>query len=130
MTLTTRILLLVLLALAPALAIQGYNEYALRASRDAAIQVDALATARGVGQTLAQIAEGVRQSLEFISEDPTVKARDAVGCTAYLRRAAARMPSVLAFSLSAPDGRVVCNSRGAAPGSYGMGERDYHREAV
>ena len=130
MSLTTRILLLVLLALAPALAIQGYNEYALRASRDAAIRVDALATARGVGQTLAQLAEGVRQALEFASEEASVKALDPVACTGYLRRAAARMPSVLAFALAAPDGRVICNSRGAVPGSYGMGERDYHREAV
>lgn len=130
MTLTTRILLLVLLALAPALAIQGYNEYALRGSRDAAIHVDALATARGVGQTLAQLADGIHQALDFVSEDPSIKARDAVGCTAYLRRAAARMPNVLAFALAEPDGRVVCNSRGASPGAYSMVERDYHREAV
>ncbi len=130
MTLTTRILLLVLLALAPALAIQGYNEYALRGSRDAAIRVDALATARGVGQTLAQLADGIHQALDFASEDPSEKARDPVACTAYLRRAAARMPSVLVFALAEPDGRVVCNSRGAAPGSYDMAEREYHREAV
>ena len=130
MSLTTRILLLVLLALAPALAIQGYNEYALRGSRDAAIRVDAFATARGVGQTLAQLADGIHQALEFASEDPSVRARDPVACTAYLRRAAARMPSVLAFALAAPDGRVICNSRGAAPGSYGMGDRGYHHDAM
>jgi two-component sensor histidine kinase len=130
MSLTSRILLLVLLALAPALAIQGYNEYALRSSRDAAIRVDALATGRGVAETLGQVTDGIHQALEFAAEDLSVKARDPVACTAYLRRAAARMPSVIAFALATPDGRVVCNSRGAAPGAYTMAGRDYHRLAL
>ncbi|WP_313900756.1 hypothetical protein [Methylobacterium sp. J-077] len=50
LSLTTRILLLVLLALTPALVIQGYNEVALRTSRDAAVRADALATVRGAAR--------------------------------------------------------------------------------
>ena len=130
MSLTTRILLLVLLALVPALAIQGYNEYALRRFRDAAIRADALATARSVAQTLAQVSDAVHQALDFASEDAAIEARDPAGCTAYLRRAAERMPNVLVLALAEADGRVVCNSRGAAAGSYTMAARDYHRLAL
>ena len=50
MSLTTRIVLLVLLALVPALAIQGYNEYALRASRYEAVQADALGDGARAGR--------------------------------------------------------------------------------
>ncbi|WP_244475002.1 hypothetical protein [Methylobacterium sp. Leaf99] len=69
MSLTTRILLLVLLALAPALAIQGYNEHALRASRDDAVRADTMATARTVAEDLAQVAETLRQALNFVAQD-------------------------------------------------------------
>ena len=130
MSLTTRILLLVLLALAPALAIQGYNEVALRASRDAAVRADAVATARAVAEDFSQVAEEMRQALDLISEDPSVRARDPAGCTDYLRRADKRLPHVLVIALTAPDGAVICNSAGSAPGSYSNGQRAYHRRTI
>ena len=52
MSLTSRVLLLVLLVL----AIHGYDEYALRSSRDAALRIDTSATARNVAADLAQVA--------------------------------------------------------------------------
>ena len=130
MSLTTRILLLVLLALVPALAIQGYNEVALRASRNEAVRADAIATARAVAEDFSQIAEEMRQALDLISEDPSVRAQDPAGCTAYLRRADKRLPHVLVITLTAPDGTVICNSAGSAPGSYSNGQRAYHRRAI
>ena len=130
MTLTTRILLLVLLALAPALAIQGYNEYALRASRDEVVRADTMATARTVAEDLAQIAENVRQALNFVAQDQTVRAMEPTGCTEYLRRAAHDIPHIAILALTRPDGTIVCNSAGSAMASYAVPERAYHRRAV
>ena len=130
MTLTTRILLLVILALAPALAIQGYNEVSLRASRDEAVRTDAIATAQVVAEDFAQFADAMRQALDLVSEDPSVRAKDPAACTAYLRRADKRLPHVIIIALTAPDGTVICNSAGSAPGSYSNGQRAYHRRAV
>ncbi|SDM89259.1 Two-component sensor histidine kinase, contains HisKA and HATPase domains [Methylobacterium phyllostachyos] len=130
MSLTTRILLLVMLALAPAFAIQGYNEYALRSSRDEAVRADTLATARAVADDLSQVAEVARQALDFVARDPAVRAMDPVGCTAYLRDVARDNPQLAIFSLSRPDGAVVCNSLGSAPGSYGVADRLYHRRVL
>ena len=130
MSLTSRILLLVLLALAPALIIQGYNEYALRTSRDEAVRADTMATARAVADDLARVAEGARQALDFVARDPTVRALDPVGCGAYLRDAIGDNPQYVTFSLTRPDGAVVCNSLGSAPGSYTVAERVYHRRVM
>ncbi|MDP4022935.1 HWE histidine kinase domain-containing protein [Methylobacterium sp. NEAU 140] len=130
MSLTTRILLLVLLALAPALVIQGYNEVALRKSRDEAVRADALATARAVAGDFAGLVDSMRQALDLVSEDPSVRARDPAACTAYLRRADARLPHVIVLALTEPDGTVICDSAGSAPGSHTNGDRAYHRRAV
>ncbi len=48
----------------PALAIQGYNEVALRASRDAAVRAEARAIARDVAEDFAQISERMQQALD------------------------------------------------------------------
>ncbi|XYD11831.1 HWE histidine kinase domain-containing protein (plasmid) [Methylobacterium sp. NMS12] len=130
MSLTTRILLLVLLALAPALAIQGYNEYALRTSRDEAVRADTMATARAVADDFAQVAEGARQALDFVARDPAIGVLDPTGCAAYLRDVARDNPQLAIFSLTKPDGTVVCNSLGSAPGSYTVAERTYHRRVM
>lgn len=130
MSLTTRILLLILLALAPALAIQGYNEVALRASRNAALRADALASARGVAEDFAQIAERMRQALDLISGDPSVQARDASACGAYLKRSAARLPHILLLALTDPDGTLVCDSAGSSPGGPAGGAHADHRRAL
>ncbi|GJD75329.1 sensor histidine kinase [Methylobacterium goesingense] len=130
MSLTYRILLLVLLALAPALAIQGYNEYALRASRDAVIRADTMATARTVAEDVEQVAENVRQALDYVAQDPSVRSLDSSGCTEYLRRAAANSAHLALVALTRPDGTVVCNSVGSAPGAYTNAERAYHRRAI
>ena len=130
MSLTTRILLLVLLALAPTLAIQGYNEHALRTSRDEAVRADTMATARTVAEDLAQVAESARQALNFVAQDPAVRAMEPTGCTEYLRRAVRDNPHLAVLALTRPDGTVVCNSLGSAAGSYAVPERVYQRRAV
>ncbi|MFB0491186.1 two-component sensor histidine kinase [Methylobacterium sp. OAE515] len=130
MSLTTRILLLVLLALAPALAIQGYNEVALRASRNAALRADALASARAVAEDFAQIAERMRQALDLIAGDPSVQARDPSACGASLKRSAARLPHILLLALTDPDGSPVCDSAGSGPGAAAGGVRADLRRAL
>ncbi|MDO9426818.1 MAG: HWE histidine kinase domain-containing protein [Methylobacterium sp.] len=130
MSLTTRILLLVLLALAPALAIQGYNEHALRASRDDAVRADTMATARTVAEDLAQVAETLRQALNFVAQDASIRALEPAGCTEYLRRAVLDNPHLAVLALTRPDGTVVCNSVGSAAGAYAVPDRAYQRRAV
>jgi hypothetical protein len=118
MSLTTRIVLLVLLALAPALAIQGWNEYALRIARDETVRADTMATARAVADDLEQVADEVRRSLNLVARDPRILALDPAACGDYLRGAATELPHLNLLGLTRPDGAVVCNSIGSSPGAY------------
>ena len=128
--LTRRILALVLLALAPALAIQGYNEYALRTSRDAAVRADALGAARTVAADLAQLAQSLHQVLDLVAAESAVRAKEPVACTSYLREIIDRLPQLSLISVAEPDGQVICDSRGSAPGSYSNAERAYHKRVL
>jgi len=129
-SLTTRILLLVLLALAPALAIQGYNERALRASRDETVRADTMATARVVADDIAQVAEAVRQSLDLVALAPPVRALDPAGCAAYLRDAVRGKPHLTVITLARPDGTVVCNSVAPVREGRAAPDRAYHARAL
>ncbi|KMO22419.1 sensor histidine kinase [Methylobacterium platani] len=128
--LTQRILALVALALTPALAIQGYNEYALRTSRDAAVRADALGTARTVAADLEQLAQSLRQVLDLVGTEDAVRRKDAGACTAYLGAIIERLPQLSLLSVAEPDGRVVCDSRGSSPGLYSNAERAYHKRVL
>ncbi|MFK5600539.1 sensor histidine kinase [Methylobacterium sp. HMF5984] len=128
--LTRRILALVALALMPALAIQGYNEYALRASRDAAVRVDALGSARAAATDLVQLAQSLQQVLDLAAVDGSVRGKDSAACTAYLGLISERLPQLSLLSLAEPDGRVVCDSRGSPPGAYSNAERAYHKRVL
>ena len=128
--LTRRILALVLLALAPALAIQGYNEYALRASRDAAVRADALGAARAVAADLAQLAQSLHQVLDLVAAESAVRAKEPGACTSYLREIIDRLPQLSLISVAEPNGQVICDSRGSAPGAYSNAERAYHKRVL
>ena len=67
MSLTKRIVGLVVLALTPALAVQGYNEYALRTARAEAVRNEAMRAARNVAADLGQFGRGARQVLGILA---------------------------------------------------------------
>lgn len=59
-----------LLALVPAIAIQGYNEYDLRAARDLAVRAHTMATARTVAEDYRATALSLRaHPLAFLRAD-------------------------------------------------------------
>ncbi|GJD52503.1 hypothetical protein OPKNFCMD_5269 [Methylobacterium crusticola] len=125
MLLTARLIALVALALAPALVIQGYNEYALRSAREATVRADAIRQARAAAEDLEQIGDSVRQALGFVSQEEVVRQKDRQGCRAYLAEATAQLPGVILLAVTEPDGSVVCNSLGSAPDKSAYGERAY-----
>jgi two-component sensor histidine kinase len=126
-TLTGRILLLVLLALAPAVAVQVYNEQALRASRTDAVRAAALRGAQGIA---ADFADGARQTLDILAEEPAVRNRDAPACSAFLGAVAERISGSRIIVVTDRAGSLVCNSRGAAPGAYSLADRGYFQRAM
>lgn len=130
MSLTKRIVGLVSLALLPALAIQGYNEYALRAARGDAVRGEAIRTARGVAADLGQFGRGTRQVLGVLAEVPEIRAKDPAPCTAYLKTLLGKVPGAFFFGVADAEGGIVCNNLGSAPGAYTLADRRYFQDAM
>lgn len=130
MSLSKRIVGLVGLALVPALAIQGYNEYALRAARGQAVRAEAMRTARGAAAELGQFIRGARQILGILAEVPEIRGKSPQACTNYLRTVVDKMPGSFFFGLAGADGNIVCNTLGSSPGAYSVADRSYFKEAM
>jgi len=110
-TLLLRLFVLVAVALLPAIAIQSYNEFDLRRSRQMEVQEQALGLAKLAAAEQQQIVQGIRQALIALSELPAIKAKDAQGCKAYLSRIKERYPEFISFIVVDPNGSSFCDSR-------------------
>ena len=80
----SRLFVLVAVALLPAIAIQAYNELDVRRAREIEVQNQALSLAKLAAAEQQQIVQGIRQVLIALSELPSIKARDRLGCNTYL----------------------------------------------
>ncbi|GJE17352.1 sensor histidine kinase [Methylobacterium marchantiae] len=130
MTLTSRIVALVLLALVPAIAVQSFNEHALRSAREDAVTASALRNARAVSEDLAQFAGGMRQLLDILAEAPFIRDQEAAGCTSFLRSIIGKLSGATILIVADAEGSLVCNSRGMERGAYSMADRTYFRKAM
>ncbi len=130
MTLAARLVLLVVLALLPPLAIQAWSGLEQRREREAALRAEAVAQTRALQVDVVRVAEGVRQLLVALAEMPTIRAGDAAGCTAYLQTVARQYPAYSLLVVNDAQGLVLCSSAGAAPGEYDNAARAYHQRAM
>src|SRR5215475_6618169 len=109
-TLLLRLFLLVAVALLPAIAVQFYNEFDLRRSRQMEVQEHVQGLANLAAAEQQQIIQGIRQTLITVSELPAIKAKDADGCEAYLSRIKERYPEFIRFIVVDLDGSSFCDS--------------------
>jgi signal transduction histidine kinase len=111
-TLVRRLFVLVAVALLPAIAIQVYNEFDLRRTRQIEVQTQALNLAELAAAEQQQIIEGIHQLLVALSELPPIKAKDGVGCDAYLMGMMQRFPAFLTILASDVNGEIFCGKKG------------------
>src|SRR4051794_35387178 len=67
-SLTMRLIILVLIAIFPAIVIQGYNEYELRKAREADIRAQVVQITKQFGEEIGELREGARQLLLALSQ--------------------------------------------------------------
>lgn len=109
MTLLSRLLVLVFVALLPAIAIQAYNEFDLRRSRQIEVQNHAVNLADLAAAEQRQTIQGIRQVLIVLSQLPSIKARDALACNAYLGAVKQRFPAFLTLVVTDLNGQTFCD---------------------
>jgi signal transduction histidine kinase len=109
-TLLFHLFVLVAVSLLPAIAIQAYNEFDLRRSRQVEVQEQALSLAKLAAAEQQQIVRGIRDVLIALSEFPAIKAKDVEACNAYLAGMKQRFPAFLTFLVTDLNGDPFCES--------------------
>lgn len=116
LSLTGRMCLLVLIAVLPALGIQAYNEYDLRAARSDEIRQRVVQITKQFGAEMGELREGARQLLVTLSQLPAVKHKETPLCDALLASAKSKFNNYVMLGAADADGKIFCSS---APLSYG-----------
>lgn len=129
MNVTNRLFLLVAVALLPAIAIQAYNEFDLRRSREREVRELALRQARLAASEMSQILDGVRSLLTAVAEVPAVRSFDAPTCSAYLADLQPKVPHLTTIAALDLAGRIRCR-QAEAPATLRLADRPYFRDAL
>jgi two-component sensor histidine kinase len=116
-------------ALAPVVAILGYNEYAMRQERSEEVRANAAQAARQASSEVERIIEGLRSLLVAVSSMPSVRHLDASVCNEALKSLADSVPNIRTLFVLRPDGSPVCGSAEMPAGSN-FGDRDYFKQAL
>jgi hypothetical protein len=109
MTLMARLYLLVFLAVAPAVALLFYNDWAERAQRQANAEAQALRYARLLSGEMERLFEGVRAQLNAVTAAPTVQNFRAPECGQYLTRLEGSNPATTSVSVYDLKGDRQCS---------------------
>ena len=117
MNLTVRLLLLVAVAILPALLIEAYNEYALRRTREAEVQSQAVRLGEQAAAELRQVIEGVQRVAVILAQVPLIGeaalgATPPEACSALLVRLRQEYPGQLSLGIANREGQLVCTTRG------------------
>src|SRR5437667_827468 len=109
-SLTLRLIMLVLIAICPAIMIQGYNEYELRKAREADIRAQVVQITKQFGEEIGELREGARQLLLALAQLTPVKLRESEGCNALFGTLASQYANYGVLAAADTDGRIFCSS--------------------
>jgi signal transduction histidine kinase len=128
-SLRIRLLLIVAVALAPALAFQAWIEADAARLRERLVEEQAMRLVRLVLAQEQRIFDGAEQTLNAIASSPAVQNHDAEACQQMLVRLLAQVPRYNNAAVSGPDGKLLCAAVGTDL-SPGVGDREYFRRAL
>jgi signal transduction histidine kinase len=112
--LTSRLFLLVLIAVLPAIGIQAYNEFDLRRSREADIRERVIQITRQFGEEMGELREGAKQLLLVLSQLPAAQSSHNGECSKLFASLRKKFPNYSLLGAADIDGNVFCASRGIA----------------
>lgn len=110
MTLRGRLFLLILLAVAPTIAIEAYNQVELRGTRQGEIRQEALRLMRLVAAEQERIDEGTRQLLVGFSEGEEIHSEDWARCSEAAKLVLARVEGYANMGIATAGGDLLCSA--------------------
>ena len=108
--LTGRLLLLVILAVVPALVIQAWNEYDQRIAHEDDIRQHVIEITKQFGEEIGVLREGARQLLLVLAESKPVKSQQSDLCSALFSQLKSRFANYSLLGAADTAGRVFCAS--------------------
>jgi len=115
MSLTARMFLLVFIAVLPALGIQAYNEYDLRASRSEDIRQQVIQVTKQFGAEMGELREGARQLIVALGQLSAVKLQQSQACDTLFASAKSNFENYSLLGAADINGKIFCSS---SPLSY------------
>jgi signal transduction histidine kinase len=109
-SLTVRLIILVLIAICPAIVIQAYNEYELRKARETDIRQQVIQITKQFGEEIGELREGARQLLLALAQLTPVKLRESGDCNALFGSLASQYANYSLLAAADTDGRIFCSS--------------------
>jgi len=109
-SLTGRLLILVIFAVIPALVIQAWNEYDLRIARETDIRQQVIQTTKQLGEEIGELREGARQLLLALAQLNTVKTRQQNLCSTLFFKLKAHFANYSLLGAADTAGQVFCSS--------------------
>jgi signal transduction histidine kinase len=125
-SLRTRLLLLVLLAVIPALGLTLYTNLEERQLRKALVYEHAMRLSRLVSADYERLVEDARQLLVTLARLPAVRDLDRAACNALFTDLLAQRSSYANLGVIDADGNIFCSG---IPGQVYLGDRAYFRRA-
>jgi PAS domain S-box-containing protein len=130
MKLSVRLLILVLLAALPVLALQVHGLLVDREQRKAAIATQALQLAHLAAAQQNQFIEGARYLLGAAAKLPEVQDRDVERCNQRMTEFMALFPTIAGIGAVAPDGVQFCSGLKPPPAPISVADRSYFQTAL
>src|ERR1700726_2533958 len=114
-SLTARLIVLVLIAVFPAIVIQAYNEYELRKASEAAIRQQVVQITKQFGEEIGELREGARQLLLALSQLAPVRLQESDTCSEHFVALKSQYANYALLGAADTSGRIFCTSE---PTSY------------
>jgi signal transduction histidine kinase len=127
-SLTLRLFILVLIAVLPAIVIQGYNEYELRKAREADIRQQVIQVTKQFGEEIGELREGARQLLLALAQLPAVRSRQSDACSEHFAALKSQYANYRLLAAADTEGRIFCSS--AATGYASVADQPFFKRAI
>jgi signal transduction histidine kinase len=114
-SLTARLIILVLIAIFPAIVIQAYNEYELRKARETDIRQQVVQITKQFGEEIGELREGARQLLLALAQLTPVKLQESDACNQLFGSLASQYANYSLLAAADTQGKIFCSS---SPLSY------------
>lgn len=129
-SLALKLLLLVLVAAVPVLAVQVFDQLRERGEQREAIAVDALRSADLLATRLSQIVEAARALATATGHLEEVRQLDREACSARVHELKEQFPAFVGIGATTPDGNSFCRSTLGDDRVINLADRPYFQQAL